>query len=74
MEGILLERIARLNGFFISDLRSKSSQSAILKMLRRVDWRGYPLPECSYCLSYILGASLAFASYEELEEYLQQMD
>lgn len=73
MEGErFLEDLAQTCGCFISSLGNQKNILPTIHKLCHFPVRNYPLAECSYAISYILGREVSFSSYGELEQFLHQ--
>ena len=70
MSGRLLEKLAKEEHCFISDLNRACDYEEIIRYLKGLDLSQYSLEECSYAFSYIFQETLLFNSYEQVDDFL----
>lgn len=70
LSGRLLEKLAKEEHCFISDLNRACDYEEIIRYLKGLDLSQYSLEECSCAFSYIFQETLLFNSYEQVDDFL----
>lgn len=71
LSGRLLEKLAKEEHCFISDLNRACDYEEIIRYLKGLDLSQYSLEECSYAFSYIFQETLLFNSYEQVDDFFK---